>query len=241
MCTFPGAFHMLTGSASHYTDNDGNPMTESRAPNPRRRFLGSVGAALASIGLGLPSIAGGEEILAASSSASTHDDWMKPLKGKHRQLFHATAAGDVAMLMANNFLDAYTEEFGAKPGEANAVVGIHGGALSLGFNDAAWAKYSLGKGGGITDPATKEPAARNIFASGGRLSIEESQKRGIVFLMCNTALRMRSRGFATERNEPYEKVYEDLKAARLPGMILVPALVVAINRAQEAGFTYARA
>jgi len=216
-------------------------MTDPGVPNPRRRFLGSVGAALASIGLGLPSVAGGAEVLAGASDPSTHDAWMKPLKGKHRQIFHTTVAGDVAMLMANNFLDAYSEEFGAKPGEANAIVGIHGGALSMGFNNAAWAKYSLGKGGGITDPATKEPAAKNIFASGGRLGIEESQKRGIVFLMCNTALRMRSRAIATERNETYETVYEDLKASRLPGMILVPALVVAINRAQEAGFTYARA
>lgn len=215
-------------------------MTEPGASQPRRHFLGSFGAALAAVGLGLPSLAGGEELLAGTSAASSHDDWMKPLKGKHRQIFHATVAGDAAMLMANNFLDAYTEEFGAKPGEANAVIGIHSGALSLGFNDAAWAKYSLGKGTGVTDPATKEPAAKNIFASGGRLGIEESQKRGIVFLMCNTQLRMRSRAFAAERRVAYETVYGDLKAARLSGMILVPALVVAINRAQEAGFTYAR-
>lgn len=216
-------------------------MTEPRASQPRRQFLGSVGATLAAIGFGFPSVARGKETLSGTAAASTHDEWMKSLKGKHRQIFHATAAADTAMLMANNFLDAYTEAFGAKPGEVNAVIGVHGPALSLGFNDAAWAKYSLGKGSGVTDPATKEPAAKNIFASGGRLSIEESQKRGIVFLVCDTALRIRSRGLATERSEPYETVYEDLKAARLPGTILVPALVVAINRAQEAGFTYARA
>jgi len=90
------------------------------------------------------------------------------------------------------------------------------------------------------DPATKEPAVKNIFAAGGRLSVAESQKRGVVFLMCNTALRLRSRALATERGETYEAVYEDLKASRLPGMVLVPALVVALNRAQEAGFSYLR-
>ena len=214
-------------------------MTES-ASQPRRHFLGSVAAALAAFGVGLPSVARADAILIGAGADPTHDAWMKPLKGKHRQIFHATAAGDVAMLMATNFLDAYSEAFGAKPGEANAIVGIHGGALSMGFNDAAWAKYSMGKASNVTDPATKEPATKNPFASGGRLSVEESQKRGIVFLMCNTALRLRSRAIATERNETYETVYEDMKASRLPGMILVPALVVAINRAQEAGFTYAR-
>ncbi len=214
-------------------------MTEPTS-QPRRHFLGSIAAALAAFGVGLPPVARADTILTGSGADSTHDAWMKPLKGKHRQIFHATVAGEMAMLMANNFLDAYSEAFGAKPGEANAIIGIHGGALSMGFNDAAWAKYSMGKASTVTDPSTKEPATKNIFASGGRLSVEESQKRGIVFLMCNTALRLRSRAFATERGETYEAVYEDLKTSRLPGMILVPALVVAINRAQEAGFTYAR-
>ena len=59
--------------------------------------------------------------------------------------------------------------------------------------------------------------------------------------MCNTALRMRARGMAADRNESYDQVYTDLSASRLPGVILVPAMVVAINRAQEAGFTYIRA
>jgi intracellular sulfur oxidation DsrE/DsrF family protein len=144
------------------------------------------------------------------------------------------------MLMANNFLDAYSEAFEAKPGEVNAVIGVHGGALLLGFNDAAWAKYALGKGSSVIDPVTKEAAVKNIFAAGGRLSVAESQKRGVVFLVCNTALRLRSRALAAERGETYEAVYEDLKASLLPGMVLVPALVVALNRAQEAGFSYLR-
>jgi hypothetical protein len=58
--------------------------------------------------------------------------------------------------------------------------------------------------------------------------------------MCNTALRLRSRSIATERGEPYDTVYKDLAASRLPGITLVPALVVALNRAQEKGFTYVR-
>ena len=215
-------------------------MTESLASHPRRHFLGRAAAVLAAFGVGFPSVARADMILTGNAADSEHDSWMKPLKGKHRQMFHATAAGDSAMLMANNFLDAYAGEFGAKPGEVNAVIGIHGGALSLGFNDAAWAKYSMGKGSSVTDPATKEPAVKNIFAAGGRLGIAESQKRGIVFLMCHTALRFRSQAIAAERGETYEAVYEDLKASRLPGMILVPAMVVAINRAQEAGFTYLR-
>lgn len=215
-------------------------MTASLNSHPRRRFLGRAAAVLASFGVGLPSVARADSFLDESAPGSDHDAWMKPLKGKHRQVFHATAAADVAMLMANNYLDAYSAEFGAKPGEVNAVIGIHGGALSMGFNDAAWGKYSMGKSSSVTDPATKEPSLRNIFASGGRLGIAESQKRGIVFIVCNTALRLRSRAITEERGGTPESVYADLKASLLPGMILVPAMVVAINRSQEAGFTYLR-
>ena len=204
--------------------------------HPRRHFLGRAAAALAALTTGLPGLAGAAEL-----EDEKDDDWMKRLKGKHRQVFHATAATEMAMLMAGNFLDAYRESFGAKDGEANAVIGIHGGALSIGFNDAAWAKYSLGKTSSVTDPATKEAAVRNIFANATPLGIATLQSRGVVFIMCNTALRLRSRAIAAERGETYEAVYADLSSSRLPGVILVPALVVALNRAQEAGFTYVRA
>lgn len=214
-------------------------MFDESSSHPRRRFLGRAAASIAALAAGLPSIAHAGGV--GDSNESEHDAWMKPLKGKHRQFFHAVQGQDVPMLMANNFLNAYSEAFNAKQGEVNAAIGMHGGALSIGFNDGAWAKYSLGKVSSVTDPATKEPSVRNIFAKGGELSVEAMQKRGVVFLLCNTGVRLRSRLLAAERGEPHDVVYADLKASVLPGVILVPAMVVTINRAQEAGFTYIRA
>lgn len=214
-------------------------MSELFSSHPRRRFVGRAAAALAAL-TGFSSIASAGT-MASGLDDSEHDAWMKPLKGKHRQFFHAVTAQDTAMLMANNYLDAYSEAFKAKPDEVNAVIGVHGPALAIGFNDAAWAKYGMGKSSNIIDPATKEPATKNTFNTGGPLAVATLQKRGVVFLMCNTALRMRARGMAADRNESYDQVYADLSASRLPGVILVPAMVVAINRAQEAGFTYIRA
>jgi len=205
--------------------------------SPRRQFVTRAAAALAMI-TGLPRIAAADPMLA--DNETEHDAWMKAIKAKHRQFFHAMDLGDRAMLLASNFLDAYHDAFGAKPGEAAAVIGVHGGALAVGFNDAAWAKYGFAKGPSLLDPSTKDVAARNIFASGAPLSVDTLQKRSVVFLMCNTALRLTSQSLAKARGETPEAVYDDLKASRLPGTILVPAMVVAINRAQEAGFTYVR-
>jgi intracellular sulfur oxidation DsrE/DsrF family protein len=171
---------------------------------------------------------------------SQHDAWIRQLKGKHRQFFDSVDLNDRAMLMASNYLDAYHNDFSAKPGEVNVVIGLHGSALTIGFIDAAWTKYGFGKSANLIDPSTKEPAVRNVFATGGDLSVDTLQKRGVVFLVCNTALRRRSRAIATERGETFEAVYKDLEASRLPGTILVPAMAVAINRAQEKGLTYIR-
>jgi len=207
--------------------------------HPRRRFVGRAAAALAALA-GFTGIAKAETLSTGFADDSEHDAWMRQLKGKHRQFFHALDLNDRAMLMANNYLDAYEHDFAAKPGEANAVIGVHGAALAIGFTDAAWTKYGFGKSGNVTDPTTKEPAVRNIFATGGDLAVDTVQKRGVLILMCNTALRLRSRAFAKERGETYEVVYKDLAASRLPGTILVPAMVVAINRAEEKGIGYLR-
>jgi intracellular sulfur oxidation DsrE/DsrF family protein len=207
--------------------------------NPRRLFVGRVAAAIAAL-TGIPGIARAETLSTTLADDSQHDAWIRQLKGKHRQFFDAVDLNDRSMIMASSYLDIYQNDFGAKPGEVNAVIGLHGSALNIGFTDAAWTKYAFGKSGNLIDPGTKEPAVRNLFATGGELSVDTLQRRGVVCLMCNNTLRRRSRALATERGETYEAVYKDLEASRLPGTILVPAMAVAINRAQEKGITYLR-
>jgi hypothetical protein len=207
--------------------------------HPRRRFVGRAAAAIAAL-TGIPGIARADTLSTTLADDSQHDAWIRQLKGKHRQLFDAVDLNDRAMIMASSYLDIYHNDFGAKPGEVNAVIGLHGSALNIGFTDAAWTKYAFGKSANLIDPSTKEPAVRNLFATGGDLSVETLQRRGVVFLMCNNTLRRRSQAVATERGETFEAVYKDLEASRLPGTILVPAMAVAINRAQEKGITYLR-
>jgi intracellular sulfur oxidation DsrE/DsrF family protein len=206
---------------------------------PRRTFIARAAAVFAAVA-GIPTVASASVASTLLEKDSEHDAWMRSLKGLHRQIFHALDLNDRPMLMASNYLDAYDQAYHLKPAEYNAVIGVHGGALQIGFTDAAWAKYGFGKSGNVTDPQTKEPATRNIYARGSPLTVETLQKRGVLFLMCNTALRIRARALATERGESYDAVYNDLAASRLPDVLLVPAMVVAINRAQERGFTYLR-
>lgn len=208
--------------------------------SPRRRFLAQLAAAAAAA-VALSPMGVGAQTLMPGAPSPDHDEWMKPLKGKHRQIFHGFALDSAALLMAKNFLDSYRNDFGAKDEHVNAVVGVHGPALSIGFTDAIWSKYTIGKVSNVNDPVTKEPAARNIFGSGGEITVTELQKRGIVLLMCNTALKLRAKAMAASLGVEYDAMYAELNSSRLPGTILVPSLVVALNRAQESGFTYVRA
>ncbi|HEX6251504.1 MAG TPA: hypothetical protein VFZ56_08735 [Gemmatimonadaceae bacterium] len=226
---------------------------------PRRRFLTQLGAAVAAVtgvtviaraqgtgqGAGHTHPAGQQGM----QHTTPHDAWMKELKGHHRQIFHATAAPvspaqstiAVPMLMAKNYLDAYTGPYGMKAEHVNAVIGVHGGALGIAMNDAAWTKYGLGQKASITDPASKEPAVRNIFAADGEYSVAALQARGVLFIVCGTALRIASEAWAPSVSQTPEATLAELKASLLPGVVEVPAMVVALNRAQEAGFTYVRA
>jgi len=206
----------------------------------RRRFLAQLSGGLAAFaGLSAPAAA---QQTATALAAPDHDAWMQRARGRHRQFFHSAAPGDgAAMLMAMNFLDIYGSAYGVSPSHVSAVIGVHGSALPIGLNDAAWNKYELGKRISVNDPDTKEPAKRNVFAVGGPISIDTAIRRGVVLLVCNVALTRLAGSLASARSEREADVYNELRSSIIPGAVLVPGLVVAMNRAQEKGFTYVRA
>lgn len=208
-------------------------------PSARRRFLAQLSGGIAALaGIAAPGVAQPAAILANPA----HDAWMRRARGRHRQFFHATSPADgAAMLMAVNYLDVYASAYGEAPGHVSAVIGVHGTALPIGLVDAAWNKYELGQRISVNDPDTSQPARRNVFSVGGPISIDTAMRRGVVLLVCNVALTRLSSAIARARSLPEADVYNDLRASIIPDAVLVPALVVAMNRAQEKGFTYVRA
>jgi len=105
-------------------------------------------------------------------------------------------------------------------------------------SDRLWAKYRLGERSKIVDPATKQPAVRNIFLDGPDISIKAMQARGTVFWQCNVALGVVAQQLATAMQMPVEEVRADLTAGLNPGVRLMPSHVMALALAQEHGFTY---
>ena len=205
---------------------------------------------------------------AAAAQAPAAETWLTEVKGTHRSFFDFPKhSNGVGLLHILNYLSTYAAAYKAAPGTVGAVgtfYGIGPGAsISMGFNDAMWAKYGLGEYTGLKD-AAGQPYARNPFHRPTKnelhvlmqamqtppipmfadampaLGIESLQKMGTKFLMCNNAfgawcaeLEARGKGKAAD-------LQKELTANLLPGVTMVPAMVIAIEQAQTAGVAYNR-
>lgn len=115
-----------------------------------------------------------------------------------------------------------------------------------------WAKYHLGTALNLTDPATNAPLERNWFAHPQQgdpvadgtpdSSIEALQRSGVVFALCNNALlrwsgRLEKQGLG---GGTAADIHADLATHALPGVIVVPNVLITMTKAHERGFGYAR-
>ena len=237
-------------------------MTEIEASDvDRRRFLARLAGA-AGAGIALTSVRGAAAADAADAS------WVKEVKGTHRCLFDFPQhKNGFPLLHILNYLNTYASAYGAAPGQVGAVGTFYAAgsqaSIPLAFNDTIWAKYRLGAYTGLED-AGGQPYARNVFhrptpqdlhlllaavdspmipaLSGAMpaIGIENLQKMGTKFIVCANALGIWCLELEARGKGNAKEIEQELRANVLPGVTIVPAMVVAIDQAQEAGLTYNR-
>ena len=213
---------------------------------PRRGFLAGVGAVAAGL-------VGGRVLEAQQAVVDASDKWVTSLTGKHRQLFDFNAHGDgIGLIHMHNFIETLKSAYKAPASDINAVGTFYGGTTPLAWNDAMWKNYEIGKALNLTDPATKAPLTRNwfhrpakgdpVFLNGmlADASIESLTKRGARFLMCNNAFNLWVARLAAAGSGTPEAIGAEIKANLLPGVTIVPAMVIAVEVAQRHGLTYMR-
>jgi hypothetical protein len=197
----------------------------------------------------LATLAGASALLPGASIASgvtldpgdEPEAWLKALTGKHRQLFHAHDKWTKGIEYSIRYKTAYPKEYGVDPKEVDAVLAAHGKTGVTTYVDAAWEKYEFGKMFDVKDPKTKDVATRNVYYAGDddNPGIREALAAEVVVLSCRTALR----GIASELADQKkfgseEEIERDLTASLIPGVILVPAMIIAVGRAQEQRCNY---
>lgn len=226
----------------------------SQPVTPRRGFIGRVlagAAALVAAGSSarlLDAAAVTDD--AALPSAMEHPDWMDELTAKHRTVLDTAAhRNGKPLTQAKNYLDAWRDAFKVSEKEINLVVGIHGEGIPFVLTDALWTRYRIGEQYEVMDGSTKAAATVNVFtsahaATAGLVSPEQTvealQKRGVRFLICMNTVVGATKKLAAAGLGSAEEIRPAIMAGLLPGVIVVPAMVVALTQLQERGVRYTK-
>lgn len=172
--------------------------------------------------------------------------WLAKLAtAKHKLVFDIGEYQDGSGLYyAKNYLNGMRDGWQAEAPNVVAILGISGDAYPIIFNDAMWAKYTLGETSKTTDLRTGQLATRNVWWQPrstepmGEFGVDVLQSRGAMVLFCNNVFRGVIRRVMSTTQRPYADVRAELKANMLPGVTVVPAIVAAMAMAQSSGAGY---
>lgn len=211
---------------------------------PRRSFLARLSAGIAA--LGVTSAAPSAAFAAGNALASDElDNWFTSFKGPERVFYDSvtTAGGMEAILFARNFLKFSQEKLGTKDADMSVIVGFRHFATPLGYNDAMWAKYPmLAEATNTSDPKTKVKALRNVplhddMEGFDGTTLPALRGHGVQFSVCGAATSYIA-GLLAGAQGNAKAIEAELAANLIPGARIVPAGVVAVQRAQKARFAY---
>ncbi len=216
----------------------------------RRSMMSGLGAAAVGVALASGRVAA-QTSAAGRFQAARHqqDAWLDAIAGKHRTFIDASTprgAGE-AILYANNLYEANKTGYSLPERDVVLVACMRHFATPFAYNDVIWKKY-----GGVismmtdfTDPKTKKAPSTNLLNSdayGMALpnlgsTIDSVIKRGTRFAVCDMATHFFAGQVAMMTKGNADAVYKELTANLIPNSHMVAAGVVAVNRAQEYGYT----
>jgi len=221
----------------------------------RRSFLTHLGAGVTVAGTALVSGTSLANAQSASGSFSparhAQDDWMDTLPGKHRLVFDSTTPAGIgaAIGYANNFLIA-SKDYGLNDQDGAVIIVARHFSTPFAYNDAMWAKYgkAMPPPATLDDPRTKQRATVNMYGvasytDGANLgtTLDTVLKKGVHFAVCQMATRFFAGMLAQAVGGTADSVYAELTSNLVGNAHMVSAGILAVNRAQEHGFTLATA
>src|SRR5215471_19364160 len=235
----------------------------------RRGFMKRALAAAAAgfVGIGAAE-AQSEKKATAAAAATGPDAWIQEVKGTHRCLFDFPQhKNGFPLLHILNYLNTYKEAYKAGPSTVGAVGTFYAlgaqASIPLAFNDTMWAKYGLGDYTGLKDASGKgytrnvlykptaddahllvqalqTPAIPELAGLMPGLGIANLQEMGTKFILCANALGAWCLELQARGKGKADAIQKELTANVLPNVTIVPAMVIAIEKAQAAGIHYNR-
>ena len=216
----------------------------------RRSFLSNLGVAATAAGFAAaPVTARAQGATDGRWQPARHpqDDWMDQLPGKHRYFFDTSTPDKLedAIRFTGNYYSANKSGYGLENADLAVVVCMRHRSAPFAFNDAMWGKYgvTLAKRAEFVDPKTKEMPKVNYFtpkapaAPARARGLADLMALGVQFAICNLSTRAISGLIADATGQQADVVYTEITANLIEHARLVPAGIVAVNRAQERGYS----
>ena len=206
----------------------------------RRSFFSKLGFGLmggAAAGVAVPAQA--QTPGRFDSARHAQDDWLDQIPGSHRYIVDAPNPDGFssAIQFTTTYFNINVNDYGLKDSDLAVILVARHSSTLFAYSDAIWAKYGkpISERNRVLDPKTNQPPTMNLQ----RERLEPLIKRGLRLAVCNQASRGYAGAIAMAMGLKQDDVFEEMKANLLPNARLVPAGIVAINRAQERGFSLA--
>ena len=215
----------------------------------RRSMLSGIGAAIATFAVGSRTAAAQAPARAAQPARHDQDDWMGRLPARHRTVIDCatTNGAGEGILYANNLYVANRDGYKLPENDIGVIVVMRHFATVFAYNDAIWGKYGKPMSDLVmfTDPKTKQAPTTNLLNSSAYglqmpnfgNTIESVVKRGTHFAVCHMATQFITGQVAMMIKGDAQALYKEFAANLIPNSHMAAAGVVAVNRAQEHGFT----
>jgi intracellular sulfur oxidation DsrE/DsrF family protein len=174
------------------------------------------------------------------------DDWYDKIPGTHRYVFDTSTADGIgwSLQFATNYYTTSEQAYGLKDSDLAVIIVARHKATSFAYNDAIWAKYGkqIAEQAEFVDPKTKEAPKINVYGPAGETAqagkMEALIKKGVQFAVCSTSTRGIATRIAKANSLEVDNVVKEITSNLIGNARMVPAGVLAVNRAQEHGYSF---
>src|ERR1700692_4786687 len=174
------------------------------------------------------------------------DDWYDKIPGTHRYVFDTSTADGIgwSLQFATNYYTTSEQAYGLKDSDLAVIIVARHKATSFAYNDAIWAKYGkqISEQAEFMDPKTKEPPKINVYGPAGETAqagrMDALIKKGVQFAVCQMSTRGIAGRIAKGNGVETDSVVKEITANLIGNAHMVPAGILAVNRAQERGYSF---
>ena len=234
-------------------------MSEQSPSSPERRSfligLNTGATSLAALAIGGAAVAQAKPTAPAHWEPTRHekDDWLDKQPAKHRLVLDTTTTEGFgeALAFTGNFMRVNRDEYGLQNSDLAVVIVVRHLSTPFGYSDAIWAKYGTVIAGlaKVEDPKSKLAPKINIYNSGdyaGQLpsrgvTLDSLFKQGVQLAVCAVATGGLAGMIAQAVGGNADAINSELISNLMSNSRMVPAGIVAVNRAQERGYSLVRA